>query len=175
MNLSQFSSSEGDEPRVCYTEWSKLEREKETKNGTDKPIYRAGRETRTHREQPADTTGEKEGETDWQSSTETYTSPYVKHRASQFFYTCSSILAWKGENSRGKTFLFGHITRMFQNIVQLNSCLWVLPFRKAVFLFQHKTSERVLSGYTWHTEENQKQTDLWIMCQQLRLCCCCCC
>ena len=28
MNLSQFSSSEGDEPRVCYTEWSKSEREK---------------------------------------------------------------------------------------------------------------------------------------------------
>ena len=34
------------------------------KNGTDKPIRRAGIETWTHREQPADTTGEGEGKTD---------------------------------------------------------------------------------------------------------------
>ena len=38
--------------------------QKEKKNGPDKPIRGAGIETRIYREQPADTTGEGEGETD---------------------------------------------------------------------------------------------------------------
>ena len=49
------SSSEVDEPRACYTEWSKLEREKQIlyintyvwnlEKGADEPICRAGVET----------------------------------------------------------------------------------------------------------------------------------
>ena len=51
---------EVDDPRACYTEWSKSEREKQIshmstyiwnleKNGTDWPIYKAGIETRTQK------------------------------------------------------------------------------------------------------------------------------
>ena len=49
------SSSEADDPRDCYTEWSKLEREKQIlyintyiwnlEKGADEPICRAGTET----------------------------------------------------------------------------------------------------------------------------------
>ena len=49
------SSSEADEPGACYTEWSKLEREKQIlyintyvwslEKGADEPICRAGVET----------------------------------------------------------------------------------------------------------------------------------
>ena len=53
------SSSEVNEPRDCYTEWSKSEREKprpytstytwNLENGTDEPIFRAGIDTQTWR------------------------------------------------------------------------------------------------------------------------------
>ena len=52
------SYSEVDEPRVCYTEWSKTKREKYCilthiygilKNGTDEPVCRAGIEVLTDR------------------------------------------------------------------------------------------------------------------------------
>ena len=49
------SSSEVDEPRICYTDWSKSEKQSQIyilthiyeikKNGTDKPICRAGIES----------------------------------------------------------------------------------------------------------------------------------
>ena len=50
---------------VIQNEVSQKEKKNNNKkNGTDKPIRRAGIETWTHRKQPADTTGEGEGKTD---------------------------------------------------------------------------------------------------------------
>ena len=80
----EWSWAEVDEPRACYMEWSKLERQIQTlyinigicnlliisieKNGTNETIYRVGIERR--REWTCNTAGVGEGGTNWESSTE---------------------------------------------------------------------------------------------------------
>ena len=73
-----------DEPRACYTEWSKSEREKQTSyiNAYTWNLeikywctYLQGSSGEANREQ---TGGHGEGGRNWESSTGTYTLPYVK-------------------------------------------------------------------------------------------------
>ena len=79
---------EVDEPRACYTEWSKSERKKQISyineyiQNLEKWYwwtYLQGRNRDTDIEKRfVDTAGERKGGTNWESSIETYTLPYIK-------------------------------------------------------------------------------------------------
>ena len=89
------SSSEVDEPRACYAEWSKSEREKQVLYinayiwNLEKWywwIYLQGSNRDTSIENRlVGTTGKGEGGMNWESSTETYTSPYAQQMTSGNF------------------------------------------------------------------------------------------
>ena len=83
-----ISSSEVDEPRACFTEWSKSEIEKQIsyinthiyriwENGTVN-LFAGQTQRHRHREQNLDTAGEGEDGMNRENSTDTYTLPYVR-------------------------------------------------------------------------------------------------
>ena len=74
---------------------------------------------------------------------------FALQKKSQFFYTCSSMFGWRGENFPRQ----GMSLWTCQKNVPEHCTAELLSMSAS--LFQHKTSDSLLSEYTWHTEENQ--------------------
>ena len=113
----RISPNEVDEPRACYTEWSQSEREKyhilmHIYVHLERWYwwtYLQGSNGDAHMENRlVDTVWEGDGWTNWDSSMETYTLPYLKQRASgNLLYDvgssnqglCDNLEGWDGVES----------------------------------------------------------------------------
>ena len=140
------SLKEVDEPRVCYTEWSKSERENQTwcinayiwnLERWNWWTYLQGSSGDAEiGNKLEDTVGDGEGGMNWESSLETHTLPYVKWIASgSLLYDagnsdlvpCDSLGRWEGgSRGRGHVYACGLLMLMYgrdqHNIVkQLSS------------------------------------------------------
>ena len=172
----RISWTEVDEPWVCYTEWSKSEREKQilyinaytwNLGKWDWWAYGQGRNRDADIEKRfVDTVGEGEGGMNWECSIKTYVLPSVKQRASGTLHNTGSSnqcseTSWRGgmagEGGRPKREV------MYVYLWMIHAIVWQKPTQHCKAIIRQlkkkkknydKCYERHLRNFSFFTERS---------------------